>query len=144
LCHTKHVKLWPYRKIIVRPVDIDLLKHCGVVGLSQERKRMAQYLCCPWTRRYVWGEAAPRSLLHLRTLDASRVNERRGSRARNAPVLSCESIRILARTSANDDWLSCDANGGGEIFCFLAAGSAVMLASESRHVTKDAMSKRVG
>ena len=53
-------------------------------------------------------------------------------------MLSCESIWILARTSAKDDWLFCDADGVGESFCFLIAGSVVALAS--RHV---AMSKRV-
>jgi hypothetical protein len=54
------------------------------------------------------------------------------------PVLSCASAWILARTSAKDDWLFCDADGVGESFCFLVAGSVVVLAS--RHV---AMSKRV-
>ena len=59
-------------------------------------------------------------------------------KANDEPVLSCASAWILARTSAKDDWLFCDADGVGESFCFLVAGSVVVLAS--RHV---AMGKRV-
>ena len=34
LCHTEHIDLRPCLEIVVRPVDIDLLEHCGDVRLT--------------------------------------------------------------------------------------------------------------
>lgn len=37
LRHTEYIDLWTRLEIIIRPVDIDLLEHCGDVGLNCAR-----------------------------------------------------------------------------------------------------------
>jgi hypothetical protein len=41
LCHTEYIDLRTCLEIIIRPVDIDLLEHCGdgTVGLNRARTR---------------------------------------------------------------------------------------------------------
>jgi hypothetical protein len=39
LCHTEYIDLWSRLEIIIRPVDIDLLEHCGNVVLNCARTR---------------------------------------------------------------------------------------------------------